>query len=354
MRYKVISAELKRLNNDKKPKELKDLLETNLFIFKENLKMIFTSVLDQIWNIEMKPEKLSNFVLKEANKGQFAEITEVDEEDYPSHKESRRSSEQKSRSEDNSNSMGNLSNLVNSAEQREEIDIRGDTDSNEIANNTSIERKKANQDKDETNFSRSLDRIDMQEDVISNSLDLNLMERINKLGYTDRKHHLFSMKDKGSTDRKSAKGTRFSFKNLIQKTPGKSNKLVANGKGTKAGTRKSVNAKDRLNKTANTVFPNSQNNININISIHDKSKKKTNKRQSLNFLATRGSYKPTSEAYRGNKPLYNRTRTGSFKFSNFSLKKDKQEETARQPFIKKTLVRRTSLDLDANNLNNRN
>lgn len=301
----------------------------------------------------MKPEKLSNFVLKEANKGQFAEITEVDEDDYPSHNQSKKSSEQRSRSEDNSNSMGNISNLIGSGEQREEIDIRGGTESNENANSTSIDPAKKEPNRDETNFSRSLDRIDIHEDTISSSLDLNLMDRINKMGYSDKKHHLFSHVDKGGLERKSANSSRFSFKNLIQKASGKSNKRNANGKGNKVVTRKSVKEKTRLNKTSNTVFPNSQNNININISIHDKSKKKTNKRQSLNFLATRGSYKPTNDNYRGNKPLYTKPKTGSFKFPHLSMKKEKGDGSPHHLFMKKPTVRRTSLDLDANNINNR-
>lgn len=72
---------------------MRKLLESNLYIFKENLKLILVNAVDQVWNVRTQQDKLDNFILKEMHRGSFAEITEVDEDNYRSNMVSKKSLE---------------------------------------------------------------------------------------------------------------------------------------------------------------------------------------------------------------------------------------------------------------------
>lgn len=68
----------------KQPKlDLKAQLTNNTLIFKENLKLITSFLIDAIWNDKISQEKIQNTIdwaSKLIYKGNFEEIKEVDEE----------------------------------------------------------------------------------------------------------------------------------------------------------------------------------------------------------------------------------------------------------------------------------
>ena len=67
---------MQKLDTEMKHEEIKKLIQTNLKIFKENIKILFSSTIDQIGQNMIKTEFLNNFVIKEMNKGKFEEIEE--------------------------------------------------------------------------------------------------------------------------------------------------------------------------------------------------------------------------------------------------------------------------------------
>lgn len=67
------------LGNTGKASNLKQSLETNMQVYKENLKLIFTNAIDNVTNFEMSKKNLDNFIIKQANKGKFDEIKEEEE-----------------------------------------------------------------------------------------------------------------------------------------------------------------------------------------------------------------------------------------------------------------------------------
>ena len=69
-----------------KNEEIKKLIHTNIKIFKENIKILFNSTIDQIGQNMIKAEFLNNFIIKEMNKGKFDEIEEeCEQNDSDSH-----------------------------------------------------------------------------------------------------------------------------------------------------------------------------------------------------------------------------------------------------------------------------
>ena len=62
-----------------KSPDVKKLIESNLYVFKENIKIIIGSVVDQICISETQSGKIEHLLLKEYNKSKFEEIIEVDE-----------------------------------------------------------------------------------------------------------------------------------------------------------------------------------------------------------------------------------------------------------------------------------
>lgn len=62
-----------------KPSDVKNLIESNLYIFKENIKIIISSVVDQICLSETQGGRIEHMLIKEYNKSKFEEIVEVDE-----------------------------------------------------------------------------------------------------------------------------------------------------------------------------------------------------------------------------------------------------------------------------------
>lgn len=79
MRLEVCLKELSKYKNRHQPLDVKNLIESNLRVFKENMKIIIGSVLDQICAIETSSSKIEQLLIKENNKGTFEEIKEVDE-----------------------------------------------------------------------------------------------------------------------------------------------------------------------------------------------------------------------------------------------------------------------------------
>ena len=73
-------TELKKMQKTDKKIKIKKMLETNLYIFKENIKLILNNCVEQVWGFCMKNEYLDNLIFEEKNKNQLLLITELDEE----------------------------------------------------------------------------------------------------------------------------------------------------------------------------------------------------------------------------------------------------------------------------------
>lgn len=58
------------------------MFESNIFVFKENLKILMAHTVDHIWQNEIRNADIDTMVIKELNKGDCAEIVEVDEDGY--------------------------------------------------------------------------------------------------------------------------------------------------------------------------------------------------------------------------------------------------------------------------------
>ena len=78
------------MTGNKPKKVLKELFEANLYVFKENFKTIMSNAIDQLFDIEMAPEKVSLFLSDIGRKSSFLKIEEVDEEAYLSERDSSR------------------------------------------------------------------------------------------------------------------------------------------------------------------------------------------------------------------------------------------------------------------------
>jgi len=68
-----------KLQSKVKNIEIKKLIETNLYIFKENLKILLNSLVEQLWGKNIRQESLDNLILKSINKSPIEEIIEEDE-----------------------------------------------------------------------------------------------------------------------------------------------------------------------------------------------------------------------------------------------------------------------------------
>lgn len=71
--------ELGKYRKRQKSFDFKKLIESNLYVFKENLKLMLGSVVDQICLAETTSGKIENALIKEFNRGKFEEIAEEDE-----------------------------------------------------------------------------------------------------------------------------------------------------------------------------------------------------------------------------------------------------------------------------------
>lgn len=76
----VISIESLKFRNRVNKVEIRQLIETNLYIFKENVKVLLLSLVEQVWSRSVKTEQLDNIILKAINKSPIEEIVEVDDE----------------------------------------------------------------------------------------------------------------------------------------------------------------------------------------------------------------------------------------------------------------------------------
>lgn len=84
-------SELKKMKKTKKNIDIKQLLETNIYIFKENIKIILNNCVDQIWGMYMQKDFVDNFILKEVYKAKNSIIEEIDEENFTSENKSQTS-----------------------------------------------------------------------------------------------------------------------------------------------------------------------------------------------------------------------------------------------------------------------
>lgn len=57
--------ELNKLKQKQKRLDIRQLLENNIFIFKENLKLILMNGIEQVWGELTKKSSLDEFILKE-------------------------------------------------------------------------------------------------------------------------------------------------------------------------------------------------------------------------------------------------------------------------------------------------
>ena len=55
-------------------------METNIYIFKENIKLIINCCVDQMCNYQTASEKIDSALLKEVHQGYFSAIKEEDED----------------------------------------------------------------------------------------------------------------------------------------------------------------------------------------------------------------------------------------------------------------------------------
>ena len=65
-------------------RDFKSVYESNLFVFKENLKVLVSQTIEYIWQQEIKNSNFNSFTNQEMNNGGFSEIIEVDEDVYHS------------------------------------------------------------------------------------------------------------------------------------------------------------------------------------------------------------------------------------------------------------------------------
>lgn len=76
----VKSPEVKNIGTDIKTGDIKGILESNLFVFKENVKVLFNFTLDKVLDDIIKPENLNQLIIREMNQGEFRAIKELEEE----------------------------------------------------------------------------------------------------------------------------------------------------------------------------------------------------------------------------------------------------------------------------------
>lgn len=55
-------------------------METNIYIFKENLKLIINCCVDQMCSFQTQVDRLDTLILSEVHQGQFGVIREEDED----------------------------------------------------------------------------------------------------------------------------------------------------------------------------------------------------------------------------------------------------------------------------------
>ena len=60
---------------------IRKLIEANLYIYKENIKLILNSCVDNVCIYQTSQTQMDNDILKEINKGKIEEIQEEDNED---------------------------------------------------------------------------------------------------------------------------------------------------------------------------------------------------------------------------------------------------------------------------------
>lgn len=60
--------------------EVRKLVETNIYIFKENIKVLLSSIVDQLWAKNVLKDNLDQMIIKETNRSVVDEIVEVEDD----------------------------------------------------------------------------------------------------------------------------------------------------------------------------------------------------------------------------------------------------------------------------------
>lgn len=126
---KEIEFALKEINDFKMNLEsysIKQLLGTNITIFKENFKIIFNQAVDQYWNSIKESSKIDNLIKKKNFPFEVEVIKELDEENFYSEKFSKNSFEKYNDISDilEINDKNNTKTIKNYTDTIEEVEIK--------------------------------------------------------------------------------------------------------------------------------------------------------------------------------------------------------------------------------------
>lgn len=68
------------MRREVKNNEIRKLIETNIYVFKENFKIMLLSLVEQYWSRSVSHDNLDNFILRGVNRAPIDEIIEVEDE----------------------------------------------------------------------------------------------------------------------------------------------------------------------------------------------------------------------------------------------------------------------------------
>ena len=71
---------MRKIDTEEDGIDLEELLKTNLFIFKENLKLVFSGVVDQLWNKDIASLNVDSALTKRKSHKKYSDIIEIVEE----------------------------------------------------------------------------------------------------------------------------------------------------------------------------------------------------------------------------------------------------------------------------------
>ena len=312
---------MRKINGPKKPAELRRLLETNLFIFKENLKLILFNSVDQIWNDSMQHKKLDQFIIKEINRGSFAEIIEVDEDKYMSNVISKRSIDKcnfdaktseiyadNNIIDDLSYSQKNLNS--NNDENKSDMILSQDNSANiekDNSNNDSNYEPQERQNKE--TLKNGLDRhIKLNNDSPKNLCnDKDTSRSLTYISLTPSQKHSFLNYSEVEVRNIKTLPSKDSHNNEKQLPLCNTDRHHYPDVTTKGGLSKFAKYKQP---TSASLINNANNNINININIkNEKRKSNVDRRHSLQSNPATSSYKPLIDQIKRKRNLNAKNRT---------------------------------------------
>lgn len=290
MQSMVGLKELKKMDLPSKNSGIKDILQTNLFVFKENLKLVFSGVVDQIWNTQLEKIGNSSPMMKEPRSRNSTFITEIPEA-----------------MEDEEEDC--LSNLQQQNEEQNSLE-QGET--SRIGVRSNISKSLKLDDNEEANVS---------ELCIADAYDTNTLIRSavvsQKPVLSGINRKLLNIPDK--TDRPRVKSVASSFRS------------IDGNKDNRKKKRKTIGKKQ------GQLSINSHNNINISINIH---KKKMVKRSSLGVGVMKNTKRKadTLKSQFKTQTITQRNRFSSFIFKN------RGKKSLDELSYNKRVIRRGSVD----------